>query len=86
MTTPPPTLPATARRKSRRPERPVQKIRRNVVAALARFGIDAIGRLPYRVAGGLGATFGVLGYYLNRRESIRAVAHPVGGPVNRALR
>lgn len=60
---------------SRRPERPLQKVRRSCTAALARFGIDVIGRLPYGVAGGLGASFGSFGYWLNRRESRRAVEH-----------
>ena len=62
-------------RRSRRPERPIQKVRRNIVAALARGGIGAVGSIPYSIAGPLGAFFGGLGYFLNRRESGRAVTH-----------
>jgi len=50
-------------------------VRREIVAALARGGIGAVGCIPYAVAGPLGAFFGGLGYYVNRRESGRAVTH-----------
>ena len=42
---------------------------------LARAGIDGVASLPYGLAGSLGAFFGGLGYYLNYRDSGRAVTH-----------
>ena len=45
------------------------------MGVLARWAIGGVGSLPYAVAGALGAFFGGLGYFLNRRESGRALTH-----------
>lgn len=58
-----------------RPERPLQAVRRSVVAALARVGIAVVSRLPLPLARGLGTALGGCGYFLNRRERGRALAH-----------
>lgn len=58
-----------------RPERPLQAVRRSVVAALARIGIAVVSRLPLPLARGLGTVLGGCGYFLNGRERGRALAH-----------
>jgi KDO2-lipid IV(A) lauroyltransferase len=50
-------------------------VRRTIAAALARFAIVLVGRLPFPLAGWLGARFGGLGYWFNRREKRRAIEH-----------
>ena len=58
-----------------RPERPLQRFRRTIAACAVRATVAVVSRLPFRVAGWLGARLGGLGYWLNRRESGRTLAH-----------